>query len=113
MEACDFSNQDPYTAYVDRDKLPAHFMFRTRYTGDRIAPLGSCGSKKLKDYFIDKKLTREEREKTPLLADGNRIIWAVGHVIGDDYKVDDTTKRILRMNYIRYGNKEEIDGGES
>ncbi|MBC5648773.1 tRNA lysidine(34) synthetase TilS [Christensenella tenuis] len=113
VEACDFSNQDPYTAYVDRDKLPAHFMFRTRYTGDRIAPLGSCGSKKLKDYFIDKKLTREEREKTPLLADGNRIIWAVGHVIGDDYKVDDTTKRILRMNYIRCGNKEEIDGGES
>lgn len=113
VEACDFSNQDPYTAYVDRDKLPAHFMFRTRYTGDRIAPLGSCGSKKLKDYFIDKKLTREEREKTPLLADGNRIIWAVGHVIGDDYKVDNTTKRILRMNYIRCGNKEEIDGGES
>lgn len=112
--ACDFSNKDPYTAYVDRDKLPAHFMFRTRYTGDRITPLGSGGSKKLKDYFIDKKLTREQREKTPLLADGNRIIWAVGHVIGDDYKVDGTTKRILRMNYVRCGNKkEETDGGES
>ena len=112
-EACDFNNKDPYTAYVDRDKLPAHFMFRTRYTGDRITPLGSGGSKKLKDYFIDKKLTREERERTPLLADGNRIIWAVGHVIGDDYKVDGTTKRILRMNYIRCGNiKEETDRGE-
>ena len=67
----------------------------------------------MKDYFIDKKLTREERERTPLLADGNRIIWAVGHVIGDDYKVDGTTKRILRMNYIRCGNiKEETDRGE-
>ena len=112
-DACDFANQEPDTAYVDRDKLPARIAFRTRYAGDRITPLGSGGSKKLKDYFIDKKLTREQREKTPLLADGSRIIWVVGHTIGDDYKVDGTTRHILRMDYIRRDRNKEADGGNS
>ncbi|MEG2189298.1 MAG: tRNA lysidine(34) synthetase TilS, partial [Christensenella sp.] len=105
---CDYQNADPYTAYIDADKLPKHFMLRTRYTGDRITPLGSAGGKKLKDYFIDKKLTREEREKVPLLADGNRIIWVAGYTIGDEYRVDEQTKCILRMDYIRfYDNKQK------
>ncbi|MEG2574755.1 MAG: tRNA lysidine(34) synthetase TilS [Christensenella sp.] len=110
---CDYQNADPYTAYIDADKLPKHFMLRTRYTGDRITPLGSAGGKKLKDYFIDKKLTREEREKVPLLADGNRIIWVAGHTIGDEYRVDEQTKCILRMDYIRfYNNKQKDTMGE-
>lgn len=113
VDACDFSNADPYTAYVDADRLPPRLKLRTRYAGDRIAPLGNGGSKKLKDYFIDKKLTREEREKTPLLAEGSTIVWAIGHTIGDAYRVTGDTKRILRMRYIRAKQQNDMTGEES
>ena len=109
---CDFSNRDPDTAYVDADRLPPRLKLRTRYAGDRITPLGSGGSKKLKDYFIDKKLTREEREKVPLLADGNNIVWAAGYTIGDEYRVTGGTKRILRMQYVRVKKQNDTTGEE-
>lgn len=113
VSECDFENKDQYTAYVDMDSMGRGVKLRTRYAGDRISPLKSGGSKKLKDYFIDKKLTREEREKTPLLAEGNDIIWAVGHTIGDAYRVTNDTKRILRMQYIRADKQNDTTGEES
>ncbi len=97
----DTQNIDPYIERFDMDKLPAKTAVRTRHTGDVIHPLGVGGGKKLKDYFIDKKLPREEREKTPLLADGNEIIWVVGHVMSDLYKVDEDTERILEIRYVK------------
>ena len=62
-DACDFANQEPDTAYVDRDKLPARIAFRTRYAGDRITPLGSGGSKKLKDYLEKENWNKRGRNK--------------------------------------------------
>jgi tRNA(Ile)-lysidine synthase len=41
---------------------------RNRRPGDRLSPLGMKGSKKLKDVFIDKKISRNIRDGTfPLL----------------------------------------------
>lgn len=101
VQDCDMQNADAYTERFDMDKLPAKITVRTRYTGDVIHPLGAGGGKKLKDYFIDKKLPREERDRTPLLADGSEIIWAVGRVMSDLYKVDGDTERILEIRYIK------------
>ncbi|WP_066645156.1 tRNA lysidine(34) synthetase TilS [Christensenella timonensis] len=98
---CDYENSDPDVAYVDADKLPQRLMLRTRYRGDTIHPLGAPGKKKLKDYFIDKKLPRQERERTPLLADGSRIIWAAGHVIDDECRVTGDTTRIYCLKYTK------------
>ncbi|MEA5002610.1 MAG: tRNA lysidine(34) synthetase TilS [Christensenella sp.] len=98
---CDYENSDPNIAYVDADKLPGALMLRTRYHGDMIHPLGAPGKKKLKDYFIDKKLPRGERDKTPLLADGSRIVWAAGHVIDDECRVTDDTTRIYCLKYMK------------
>jgi tRNA(Ile)-lysidine synthase len=93
------AGQDNFCECFDRDKLPAVITLRTRHDGDVIHPLGAPGKKKLKDYFIDKKLTREQRAKTPLLADGGEVIWVVGHVMSDKYRVDGDTKNILQMRY--------------
>ncbi|HBU13129.1 MAG TPA: tRNA lysidine(34) synthetase TilS [Clostridiales bacterium] len=87
----------------DADKLPKAMTLRTRHYGDAIRPIGAGGGKKLKEYFIDKKLTRKEREQTPLLANGSDIIWVVGHTISEEYKVTDETKRILRLEYTPTG----------
>jgi tRNA(Ile)-lysidine synthase len=99
VESCDTANRDGYCECFDMDKLPGVIARRTRHDGDLVKPLGAPGKKKLKDYFIDKKLSREQRAKTPLLANGSDIIWVVGHVISDNYRVDGDTKRIVKMTY--------------
>lgn len=47
---------------------------RTRRDGDRFSPYGSSGGKKLKDYFIDKKIDREARDCKLLLCSKQRIL---------------------------------------
>ncbi len=106
VECCAFDGDDPYTEFLDADKLPRNLVIRTRYAGDVISPLGMQGTKKLKDYFIDKKLPREARDSMPLLADGERIVWAVGQTIDDHYCVTQETQRILRLQYIKQDEEE-------
>jgi len=99
VEECDKDNKDGASECFDSDKLPKVIALRTRHNGDIVRPLNAPGVKKLKDFFIDKKLPREQRNRTPLLADGKNIIWVVGHVISDDYKVDENTRKIIKMKY--------------
>jgi tRNA(Ile)-lysidine synthase len=49
---------------------------RTRNNGDKISL--SSGNKKIKDLFIDKKIVKENRDKTPLILEGDEIIWIPG-----------------------------------
>ena len=51
---------------------------RTRRDGDRFYPYGSAGSKKLKDYFIDNKVPRAERDKKLLVTAGSKVLWIIG-----------------------------------
>lgn len=51
---------------------------RTRRDGDRFYPYGSAGSKKLKDYFIDNKVPRAERDKKLLVTAGSNVLWIIG-----------------------------------
>ena len=50
---------------------------RTRLPGDRIS-LPRCGTRKLKDVLIDKKLPKAQRDRLVLVACGSRVLWAVG-----------------------------------
>lgn len=87
------------TKCIDYDKLKGGLSLRNRRDGDRIVPLGMKGSKKIKDYFIDKKIPREKRDEIPLLVDDENIVWILGHSISELYKVRDSTKRILAIEY--------------
>ena len=53
---------------------------RFRRPGDRFRPPGLGGrSKKLQDYFVDRKVPRADRDRVPLVVDGDdRIVWVVG-----------------------------------
>ena len=88
-----------YQKHFDYDKIKKQLLVRNRRPGDRFMPLGLGGSKKLKDYFIDEKIPQKERERIPLLCDGNQIMWVIGYRMSERYKVDSDTKRILIVNY--------------
>jgi len=89
-----------YTKWFDYDKIKHKIVLRTRQQGDYLS--NAPGShKKLKDYLIDCKIPREERDRCILLADGSHIIWVVGMRISEEYKVTEQTRRILRVQKIK------------
>ena len=85
-----------YTKWFDYDKIKQGMVLRNRKPGDYLAN-GAGSHKKLKDYFIDQKVPREDRDRMILLADGNHIMWAVGMRISEEYKITEQTRRILKV----------------
>jgi tRNA(Ile)-lysidine synthase len=83
-------------ALFDREKV-GNISVRTFRTGDRFVPLGMDSPVKLKDFFISRKIPKEERRLIPLLISDNDIIWVIGHRIDDRYKVTEKTREILRI----------------
>ena len=96
--AAGFSLRNKYTAFFDMDKLKGALRVRNRIEGDIFHPSGMKGSKKLKEFFIDEKIPRRERDSIPLIVLGNTILWIVGKRVADIGKVDDNTKRILKIS---------------
>lgn len=88
--------------YFDYDKIKGGLKLRNRQDGDRFTPYGMKGSKKLKDFFIDSKVSRDQRDKVPLIVDDENIIWVVGYRINDLYKLTVNTKKVLMIEYISF-----------
>ena len=87
---------NPDQACLDFDKTGATIHARFFRPGDRFVPLGMTGRKKLKSFFIDEKVSREQRESIPILTTGTGdIIWVYGKRIADNYRVTRTTRKIL------------------
>ncbi len=97
-----------YTKWLDCDIIKGTLRFRTREPGDRIRVLSTGGSQKLKDYFINEKIPRQERDKLLLLAEGHEILWVVGYRISEAFKVTDRTKHVLKLTYLGGA----VDGGK-
>lgn len=83
--------------YFDYDKLVFPLKVRTRRNGDRFVPLGHKSEKKLKDFLIDQKIDREKRDKIPLILSDDKIIWLTSIRISDEFKVTESTKKILKI----------------
>lgn len=86
-----------YTKWFDYDKIKSTLMIRYRHTGDQIRINDQGGRKKLKDYFIDVKIPKEQRDSVPLLCCDQDVLWVVGYRISEAYKVTESTKNILKI----------------
>ena len=85
--------------YFDYDKINSDIYVRNRRNGDKFIPIGMSGHKKLKDFFIDQKIPKEERDLIPIVLDGEEILWVIGLRISEKYKVSEQTKRVLVLEY--------------
>ncbi len=74
----------------DADKVPANTVIRFRQDGDVFKPYNGK-TKKLKDYFIDRKIPLRKRNFIPVLASGNEILLVAGIELSDRIKVDEST----------------------
>ena len=94
------------TAYMDADRLPGGLTVRPRRQGDRFYPLGAPGRRKLKEFFIDKKVPREERT-TPLICCGDEVLFVPGFGVSETVKVTADTQRMLKVEFFAAKRKEE------
>ena len=98
-----FSKEVPTIQYFDLDKIQEGMIIRNRRQGDKFSPLGIKGTKKIKEFMIDEKISREKRDQIPLICDQAGIMWVVGYRMSEKYKIDKNTKRILQISYCHKG----------
>ncbi|MDD2953321.1 MAG: tRNA lysidine(34) synthetase TilS [Parabacteroides sp.] len=97
----DFSiEKNKRIAYLDYDKLDFPLTLRTWKEGDWFIPFGMKGRKKLSDYFSDHKFSRIEKERAWLLCSGDAIVWIVGERADNRFRIDESTKRTLIVNFF-------------
>lgn len=88
------------SAVIDASKINFPLLIRPRLPGDYFYPIGFGKKKKLQDFFVDKKIPRDERDAIPLIISNNNIVWVAGLRLDDRYKVDKDTKRVLQLNIM-------------
>ncbi len=77
---------------IDSSALPAGIHIRNRRMGDQFRPWQAPGNRKLKDWFIDRKIPATKRDQIPLLAAENMILWVLGHRAAACMAVNETLK---------------------
>ena len=87
-----------YTKWIDYDKINK-LVLRRRKKGDFIVIDDRGSRKKLKDYFIDRKIPQEERDRILLLADGSHVVWIIGYRLSAYYKITEKTKHVIQIHY--------------
>ena len=68
-----------YVCRLSKDTVQFPLYVRTRKLGDKIAVKGLNGTKKLKDIFINSKISKKDRELWPVVVDSTgKIVWLPG-----------------------------------
>ena len=90
-----------YTKWFDYDTIGGTPVVRFRQTGDFLfvtAGDGSLRHKSLKEYMITEKIPRQYRDRIPLLAVGNHVLWVIGYRTSDSCRVTARTGCILEVS---------------
>ena len=84
--------------YISPAALDLPLSVRPRRPGDRFHPLGAPGSKKLKDFLIDRKIPHHRRDLIPLVVDASgHMAWVAGHEISDAFKLVGEERAALHL----------------
>ena len=86
-----------YIKVFDYDKIVGSLYVRSRKIGDKLSPIGLTGTKKIKDILINKKIPADTKYMFPIISDDEQILWLLGYRISENYKIDDNTQRVIRI----------------
>jgi tRNA(Ile)-lysidine synthase len=108
--AAEALGRDPSKGRVsfDADRFSEPLMVRAWQAGDRFVPYGMKGqSKKLQDFFTDNKVSRQERNKVPLLVAPEGILWVVGMRQDERFMVCSETTRCVVVSVTGRASEKE------
>lgn len=91
---------------VDTDTIPDGCVWRRRRDGDVFTPYGG-GTRKLKEYLIDKKVPKRLRDSLVLLCRDNQVLLIAGMEISDGVKVTEKSKNVYRVHCLPQIKEEE------
>ncbi|MFC1888114.1 tRNA lysidine(34) synthetase TilS, partial [Candidatus Cloacimonadota bacterium] len=89
--------EDKFTTYLDLDKIVLPLTIRHRQPGDRFNPLGMNNPKKLKDFFIDEKVPKFDRDNILIISDAEKILWIAGLRVDNRVAISENTSNILKV----------------
>ncbi len=92
--------RQPTVASLDYDKLTFPLIIRKWQQGDYFKPFGLNHYKKLSDFFIDRKYSLLDKERTWLLTSGEDIVWVIGDRMDENFKITGQTRKILKITYL-------------
>ena len=75
--------------------------------GDWFRPAGLQGHrKKLQDLFVDRKVERRARRRVPVVLDArDRVIWVVGHGVGEEFRAPEAPTDMIMLTVRPLGDK--------
>jgi tRNA(Ile)-lysidine synthetase-like protein len=101
------------TAAIQASSVTLPLIVRTRRPGDRLRPLGSPGSRKLKDVLIDRKIPRAQRDSVPVVVDAEgRIAWVAGLTIAEHCRVTCPETGVVVLKLGRTGAVQDVYSDE-
>ncbi len=89
---------DANQAVFDAGALGMGLSVRNFKPGDRIAPFGMSGSRKVKDVFIEHRIPTEARRRFPLVMLEDRVAWLPGLVRSNLAPVTAATTEIVHLS---------------
>lgn len=91
----------PDTISIDAGSVAWPLVVDGPRAGDRMRPLGLEGTKKISDVLVDAKVPRRLRGATPVVRDGDRIVWVAGVTVAHECRVTSGTQRIAELVWMR------------
>lgn len=85
--------------YFDYQRLKLPLLVRTRKSGDMIR--FGFGTKSLKKYFIDKKISVSDRENIQIICDSEAVLAVPELQASAAAEISATTTEILKITYIK------------
>lgn len=98
-------------SYLDMTKTGAALYARRRKPGDRFIPFGMKSEKKLKDFYIEKKVRHELRDELPVFENAKHIVWVAAGRVDERAKVDKDTQNVLHLILEKMDNEEKRTAG--
>ena len=93
------------TVAMRASDLTPPLLVRNWRPGDSFRPLGLGGrTKKLQDFFVDRKVRRADRAAIPLVIDPRLgVVWVAGHGLAEDVRINAPDEGVLVLKVTKLG----------